>query len=215
MALRVLQLNDWRVKSALQHEALKGKKRIARGVFSAIYEGSKPNTVFKVSVDSFGYWMLNCFVAGVTHRHFPRIVKDYGEIGHTSVDKHDFSIFLVEMEKLEKLKVGSDTKRLASLIAKQQVRSTMKCVSCHTLNSDKGSTSTVDALADIIKSKNAIPRSVRNALKQLENFCQYYEGSRLDMHLGNFMQRANGELVITDPLMDVSAYDARISQHCR
>lgn len=210
MAIKVLRLDDWSVRSALRHEALKGKKCIARGAFSAVYEGSKPNTILKVSVDNLGYWMLNCCAAGVSHWHFPRIIENHGWIGDMKIGNVDFPIYLVEMERLEKLKVGSDAKRLARLLSGQQRRSTMKCVSPHGMKGD--STSTVDTLTDILNSKISLPRSIGNALKQLRDFCQYYDGARLDMHLGNFMQRKNGELVITDPLMDSVAFEARSRQ---
>lgn len=208
MAIKVLRLDDWRVKLALQHEALKGKKCIARGAFSAVYEGSKPNTVLKVSVDNLGYWMLNCRATKVSHWHFSRVIENHGCIGDMKIGGVDFPIYLVEIERLENLKVGSDAKRLATLLSKQQRRSTMKCIS---LNSQIGdSTSTVDAITDILNSRP--PRSVSNALKQLREFCESYAGARLDMHLGNFMQRKNGELVITDPLMDSVAFEARTNQ---
>lgn len=212
MAIKVLRLDDWSVKAALRHEALKGKKCIARGAFSAVYESGKPNTVLKVSVDNLGYWMLNCCAVGVSHWHFPRVIENHGCIGDMKIGGVDFPIYLVEMERLEKLKVGSDARKVARLLSKQQVHSTMKCVSRH---GDVSSTSTVDAISDILNSKVGLPRSVGNALKQLRDFCMSYDGARLDMHLGNFMQRKNGELVITDPLMDSVAFEARTRQIMR
>jgi hypothetical protein len=48
--------------------------------------------------------------------------------------------------------------------------------------------------------EKSLSTSVKNAIKQLCDFCHNMPGAILDMHMGNFMQRRNGELVITDPL---------------
>ncbi|MHB0928657.1 MAG: hypothetical protein ACYC3W_07020 [Candidatus Nanopelagicales bacterium] len=44
--------------------------------------------------------------------------------------------------------------------------------------------------------------TLRQAMQQLMFFCQSTQVGILDMHLGNFMQRANGDLVLTDPICD-------------
>jgi hypothetical protein len=213
MALKVLQLNDWRVKQALRHEALVGKKCIARGAFSAVYEGGRANTVIKVTTDSFNYWMLNCNVSAVDHRHFPRLVENYQDIGEISLNGQMFPIYAFEIERLQKLEIGSDTRKLASAIAQQHRSSKGKLTTARYRCRSKPM-SAAEQIEDIVKCAKNLPRSVKNALRQLENFCATCDdgGIQLDMHLGNFMQRKNGELVITDPLMDFNAYQARISQ---
>ena len=208
MAIKVLKLNDWRVKLALRHEALQGKKCIARGVFSAIYEGSKPNTVFKVTVDSFGYWMLNCAYYGVKHKHFPRIIEDHGVIGEIKLGCDEYPIYLFEMERLEKLEVGSGSRKVASGISSKSRRSIGKSYSRRCL----GDNDRASVVIGDMKKNTLIPRSIRSALGQLTEFCVNYPNASVDMHLGNFMQRKNGDVVITDPLMDGPLYDAMIRQ---
>lgn len=186
----------------MQHKALRGKKVIARGVFSAVYEGSRPNTVLKLTADSYGYRMLNDWACCVKHRHFPRVKIDHEQIGDFRMNGEHFPLFLFEMERLEKLATGSDARRLASRISREQNNCT----------NDNWNWPADDrarfGIMSMIETGN-LNKSIKNALGELEQFCGNNPGAVLDMHLGNFMQRKNGELVITDPLCDRLALKTR------
>jgi len=197
---KILKLDDWRVKLATQHEAIKGKKPIARGVFSAIYDGSRPNTVYKLTADSFGYWMLNCDYYGVKHRHFPKVFKNFGEVGEIKLGKKEFPLYLFEMERLER--VSGEAKKQAQAIVRQQGKTLTNAWQWPQLDR------AFFCVQDMLRSKS-FSRSVLNAFAQLEEFCCNYPGAALDMHIGNFMKRKNGELVITDPLMDKAVMAAK------
>lgn len=197
---KALRLDHCEVKSALRHPLLEGKKPIGRGCFSAIFEGTRKNTVLKLTVDDIGYWLFNCWAAKVEHRHFPRIIDSHGDIGTVKLGGTDYPLFLFEMEKLEKIQHGTDTKRLAMKI--QDTARTASNKACLWMRDDLRSAMMVQHMMQ----DTALPRSIRNALGQLENFCCNYPDGQMDLHINNMMQRKNGDLVITDPLANMSIW---------
>ena len=190
---KVLQLNDPMVKQALKHEALKGNKLIGRGAFSMVFEGSKSNTVYKVTLDDVNYWMLNCWSAGVSHKHFPKVYKNFGGIGDVSINKNSHTIFMYEMERLNKLERGTEASNVSNLLAKLEVASFGKVFNYGPIDRAQFQ------IQDMMRSK-LLPRSIMNALRQLEEFACNYGHIGLDMHRANFMTRKNGTLVMSDPI---------------
>lgn len=205
-AIKALRLDNPDVKNVMQHRLLKGKKPIARGVFSAIFEGTQKNTVLKMTVDDVSYWMLNDVYSHVTHRHFPKALVNHQDIGKTNVNGEILPIYLYEMEKLEKLDRVSDNRRLAREICNGEDRASHQVMTVWT-----DPMHSVNVLAGMIQD-NSLPRGIRNALSQLSDFCRLVPGGTLDMHIGNFMQRKNGELVITDPLANMVIQQAAVKQ---
>lgn len=190
---KVLQFNDPMVKQALKHEALKGKKLIGRGAFSMVFEGSKPNTVYKVTLDDVNYWMLNCCAAGVSHKHFPKVYNNFGAIGDVSINKNSHTIFMYEMERLNKLERGTEASNVSTILTKLQNASFGNVFKYGPINR------ALFQIQDMMQSKS-LPKSIMNALRQLEEFAYSYEHIGLDMHRANFMMRKNGTLVLSDPL---------------
>jgi hypothetical protein len=205
MSITALRLSDFAVKMARNHPAIKGKNPIARGCYSAVFEGSKPNTVFKLTIDNFGYWMLNCYAARVRHHLFPKAVQSFGMVGETKINGEKYPIHLFEMEKLNKLERSGEARKQAMAIATTRNKSS--------LNTGKIQIGDIPYFTLLEMAKNtSLSRMVRNALGELATFCSNYPGGKLDMHMGNFMQRKNGSLVITDPLMDLNVFDARTKE---
>lgn len=200
MSVKALRLNCFGAKEAMRHPLLAGKKPIGRGVFSAVFEGTKIGRVLKMTVDDIGYWLFNDRVAAVSHRHFPRITNDFGIIGEVVVDRQCLPIFLYEMERLEKLSDLSPAKRLARLMVTKSSKTWSKY--CF-----RAEGATIAELQDLTRD-NSIPRSVKNALRQLEDFCHNFPNASLDMHMGNFMERKNGDLVLIDPLANMGIWQS-------
>lgn len=197
---KALRLDHLEVKLALRHPLLEGKKPIGRGCFSAIFEGTRKNTVLKLTVNDIGYWLFNCWATKVEHRHFPRIIDRHGDIGTVKLRGTDYPLFLFEMEKLEELQPNTDTKRLAKRIQTSVATASSKAGLW--MRDDLRSAMMVQHMMKDV----TLPRSIRNALGQLENFCCDYSGGQIDLHMGNMMQRKNGEFVITDPLANMSIW---------
>lgn len=193
---KALRLDCWDVKQILNsHPDLKGKKPIARGCFSAVFEGTRPNTVIKVTMDDIGYYMLNDGMFGIRGKHFPKVIKNHGEIGSIHRRGRNFSIYAFEMEKLEKLQTGSDARKIA--------RKTYHATG-DALRSAGYSNQCYDVLCFL--KVPGIQRSLRNAINQLRDFANYFNHGAIDMHMGNFMQRKDGTLVITDPIANMVIY---------
>lgn len=197
--IKALRLDQWGVKEARRHKPLEGKQIIGRGVFSAVFEGTRKNTVLKLTVDDIAYWSLNDIYVGVRHRHVPRVIANYREVGSAKINGRDYPIFLYEIERLER--VNGEARRLAKLIcnAESTSRQTLRGPGIFERPSaDK-------VFATMAKDK-ALPRSVRNALCRLAEFAENVPGGDVDLHMGNFMQRANGDLVLSDPIANMSIW---------
>lgn len=191
---KVLSLKDPGVQAVMRDPLLKGKKMIGRGMFAAVFEGCRPNTVIKLTADSAGYWLLNDGCMRVKHWHFPRVKENFGDVGEISIGKEKFPLFMFELERLERAR--GEARKLAKFVSEKEGRT-----HCCGYN-------TVEKLA-ILSDDRRLPRSTRNAMKEMQQFCSNYDNVALDMHLGNFMQRPNGELVMSDPVMDMVPYRAR------
>ena len=190
-----MKLNDYNVKRAIAgNPLLAGKKPIGRGAFSMVFDGPKPSSVLKLTIDRAGYYLLNCWVAGAKGKHFPRVRKNHKDIGVTTVKGEDYPIYLFEMERLLPNRRGTPARKEADAIQESSYH--------------RGGRTTGDCIGAIANDKSAaISRSVRNALQDLEVFAGNYDNLEIDMHSGNFMQRKDGTLVITDPFADKRLFD--------
>jgi hypothetical protein len=194
MSRVILRLDNWSVKRARNHPLLVGKKHFARGAFSAIFDGTRKNTVLKMTVDPISYGMLNWSFPYVNHRHFPRVVKNHSDIGEVRINGENYPIFLYEIERLEKLKVGGEARATAKLIKTSLMLASNSTPLWQRINIPY---TEIEAVAQ----DRALPKSIRNAMDQLSTFCSNIgDAFFIDMHMANFMQRKNGELVISDPL---------------
>lgn len=189
-AVKALRLDERGTKQALKHPLLQGKKRLGRGVFSLVFEGSRPDTVYKMTVDNYNYLVLNGNAA-TDNEHFPTVVNDHCRIGETSICNQSYPIYLYEMERLEKLRNNTAPNKLASTIAHFSESSPH----CWTKSSD---------ILGFLSQCDSLPNSVRNAFSSLCDWCDTHRPKSmcLDLHRGNFMQRPGGELVMVDPVMN-------------
>jgi len=194
---KALRLNDWSVKQAIESRPeLAGKKPIGRGLFSAIYEGTKPGRVLKVTVDDIGYWMLNDRCVGLSGKHFPKLYQNFGVIGEIKRGGSAFPIYMFEVERLEPLAAGSDARKIARATGNASYRAS--------LIAGGSRANCYDVLCEL--KVPGVARSVRRALSALRDFASYFSHGTLDMHMGNFMQRKDGTLVITDPIANMGIH---------
>lgn len=197
---KALRKDHLGVQMALRHPLLDGKKMIGRGVFSMVFEGTRKNTVLKMTVDNIGYYAFNDYMCGVRHKHFPRVTDCHGEIGTVRLGKHEESIYLYEMERLQPLKVGSEARRLARSIANAAATASGQ----HFWRTSEDIRAML-TFGSMLQDKS-LPRSIRNALQQLEEFCGRMPGGSVDLHMHNMMMRKNGDLVIIDPVANMQIW---------
>jgi hypothetical protein len=203
---KALRKDCWGVQAALRHPLLEGKKLIGRGVFSMVFEGTRKNTVLKMTVDNIGYYAFNDWVVGCRHRHFPRVVHSEGDIGSAKINGRDYSIYLFEMERLQPLAAGSEARRLARRIMNVSATASGKY---HWKTGDD--IRAMLTFGEMVRD-SSLPRSVRNAVQQLEEFCGNVPGGSVDLHMHNMMMRKNGDLVIIDPVANMKIWRESMEQ---
>lgn len=194
--MKALNLTAPGVKRARQLPQLKGKKPIGRGTFSALFDGERPDTVLKLTVDSTSYWMSNCCAAGCAGPHFPRVVRNHRDVGEVTVRGVTYPIFLYEVERLERLKTGGEAARqfrVFKSIAKQAT------TACSSIPNREAAPAVMEMMADLA-AKADLPGSLRHAISDLSNFVRAYDDVFIDIHRANVMQDSEGTLVINDPV---------------
>lgn len=194
--MAVLLLNHPGTRAALWHEKLRGKKRIARGEFSAVYDNG--DTILKVTADSTHYELFVGPFAIESSKHTPVIVENHGIIG----DQEDLPLYLIEVEKLVKVPAGSDAKRLARKIINQSCEAFSRSVTITKGDQNRASYLTFDALSK----EDCYSQELRDTFREIAMFIADFEHANFDLHMGNFMVRpSTGDLVIVDPLCNSQA----------
>ena len=201
--MSILQLRDPGVRRAMQHPALTGRKKLARGSFCAVYDAG--DTVLKLTCDAKQYALYADYTAP-TGDYFPRLVENHGHIGETS---SGLSIYLVEMEKLDR--VGRDapleTKRLArqllNSIEEPFDRSLHRHVGGRVPIVEAAKRASIEAL-DAVSEDESLPEDLRDSLADLGVFVSNYDCSA-DFHMANLMRRGN-QLVLNDVVTDIATF---------
>lgn len=188
---KILRLDDRGVRSLLKHPLLADKKIIGRGTFSAVFENDNGG-VSKLTADGINYDLFNSFMA-VEGVHFPRVTNSHNDVGEIKFNGDFHPIYLYEMERLQKLKPDTESKRVAKCLSKD-------CVPLSLIGPNKA---TYFEKFESIAEKWAVGfPSLHAALMELSQFASNYDNAEIDIHMANVMQRANGELVLVDPLCD-------------
>jgi hypothetical protein len=194
---KALNLSDAGVKAARCHEAIIGKKVLARGSFSAVFDTG--NTVHKLTLDQYAYMLSTDQVIGCSSRHFTQVLFNHGEIGE--VDGHPLYLFECELEKLPK---SGPLRALARRVCRQATTHATSHLRFH--RKREGLTLAIQELS----MDESLPESVQEAFAELHQFASNVEeGWGLDLHSANLMVRPTDDtLVISDPLADVKTRDA-------
>jgi hypothetical protein len=181
---KLINLRDKGVRGALLHPIIQGKKRLARGVYSVVFEGQ--DSVFKLTVDRVAY-ELAAQQADWKCPGLPLTVALHGEIGST---EDGIPLRLIELERLAPLARGSKERSACLAIGKRVAQSRHR----FDLASDQ-----LGEVAPFIETN-----ILREAVEHLSDFAKARSSyAVLDLHGGNFMQRpSTGEPVITDPFLD-------------
>jgi hypothetical protein len=194
---KALRTSDAGIKKARMHPAIAGKKIMARGAFSAVFDNG--DTVLKLTLDQYAYMLGTDQVIGCQGRHFTEVSYNYGDVGE--VDGH--AVYLFECEKLEPLPKGGENRALARRICTQATTHANTHLRFHKRR--EGLTLALQELS----MDEALPESLQEAFADLHKFASNVEdGWGLDLHSKNLMVRpADGALVISDPLADIATRD--------
>lgn len=213
--MKILLLNDPSVVSLKKtHEALKGRKLIASGIFSGIYESGNAETVLKLTTCSATYNMFTNNEMKFDDVHSPKIIKNYGQVGtyligknvketrHTKPDPKLVPLYLFEVEKLEKISKGANrsfalnlTYELRQRLSQRQYGSSVRQATAKIL----------EELADTVPGF-AQHLTLLGYFKKLNYFVQSYNDAFYDIHAANLMQRKDGTIVFSDPVGSIDIY---------
>nr|EKU0941006.1 hypothetical protein [Acinetobacter baumannii] len=214
--MNIFILNDQSVKTVRNtHSALKGKKLIARGQFSGVYESGNSDTVLKLSIDAMGYESLfGPYSLSRESNHFTRPIRDFGKVGEFIVGKNisktaitqpktmPVPMYLYEIERLHKLPVKGPNRSLVNRICKK-LRILNGCSFIDDRH-ERNITCLMDlAFDDHLKDHPSLSMSFLTMAKFLKQNSDAFP----DLHTGNFMQRQDGTLVISDPVGSTSIYE--------
>jgi hypothetical protein len=187
---KLFSANDKGVRLALKHLPLKDLPVIGRGVYSIILGDGA--SIFKLTVDRSAYELAERQVQWKCCA-LPEIIELYGVVGTTDIG---LPLYLIKMERLDKLVTGSAERKRCMSISRQ-LKKYLKVIDPH---------------SDRLRRVNAgqMPDEVGRALHLLADFVESRDESiNMDLHVANFMLRpVTGEIVITDPFMDMDVRDA-------
>ncbi|WP_354734515.1 hypothetical protein [Acinetobacter nosocomialis] len=213
--MKILLMNDPSVIAIRKnHEALKGRKLIASGMFSGIFESGNPNTVLKLTACPASYFLLTDETLKIEDIHSPKLIKNYGQVGEYLVGKNVkethltkpnrklVPLYLFEVEKLEK--IGKGENRSLALNLTYELR--RRLANLEHGHSVRGATAKIlTELAKELPQLQNLP-TVATYIKKLNQFVANYGDAFYDIHAANLMQRPDGTVVFSDPVGSIDIY---------
>jgi hypothetical protein len=180
--MKILHLDDYGVAAVRRNPALRGKKVLARGTFGAIFDGSRPDTVFKLTLDGMHHAYLTDGCFGPSGPHAPLVVEDVGDVGETSKGE---TLYLVELERLTAMPRACAERRLVTKAMR------------HVLGKGEGKLPEDDAALP------GLPASLAEFFAQVNNFALNF-ACHVDGAVGNnyMLRPGDGTLVASDPVYD-------------
>lgn len=178
----VMSLKDPAVASVRRtHPLLRGTRVLGRGSFCVVFETAQTDRVLKLTTDRahVDYLLDGCSPQG---EHKPRVLADHEEVGTTS---RGLPMYLLEVERLQRIKRGTPNGTLAQRIVRFADKHR------HFPDELRDVPALTSALADFMGVLNIF----------ISNF-SYMRDAKFD----NFMQRADGTLVFSDPVYDHSLF---------
>ena len=195
------------VREILNSDLIKGRKEIGRGAFSIVYEGDTPDTVLKLTVDHVAYMFLNDGAKRCWHDEersvFTRVTKDHGIVGEARCYNSSYNVYVFECERLNRIHGNSSIAKKGAI--KRFIRS---------YSNSFGKVKSPMPLAQVRREAVVQMTSVdmesdimNEAVMVLADFIRHVDDAQPDFHVGNFMQRNNGEVVMSDPVCDGTMLD--------
>lgn len=213
---KILLLNSKEVKRARSHPTLKGKKLIASGMFSGVYEGNSPETVLKLTICPASYAMLTD-PRFVNNPHATKLVNNYGQVGEfmtgtnvietklTKPVKRLVPMYLVEIERLHKT-ANNAAKKVAAHVSQATRKAIMS-----TREDESHRKNQAKALRELAKSSKLIG-NIESYAQYFEHLIAFVEGNKnafFDMHQANTMMRVDGTVVFSDPIGSNDVYETQ------
>lgn len=183
MAVTVLSAKDPGIRAFIQsHARLRDAKRIGKGTFCHVFETADPTRVLKLTAD-FAHTAYLTDRMAPQGRFKPVVHADFKAVCETLCG---LSVHLLEVERLQKIRRGSPNGRLVSRILRF-VNKTGGCA--------------YGRLPTHEDELPWLPADLGEFLQEVNDFPPLFN-CQLDLHWANFMERADGTLVLSDPVCD-------------
>lgn len=114
-ATKMFARNEKAVRLALEHPLLGGRQLSARGAYSMVFCGSE--SVFKLTADRIAYELAECQLLWKCH-NLPEVKGLHGKVGATD---DGIPLFLLEIELLQRLGVGTNERKLCLSVGRKSV----------------------------------------------------------------------------------------------
>lgn len=182
-------------REKLNHPLIRDKKILGTGLFSTVFDNG--DTVLKLTIDNYSHDLFG------DHRfhsvYMPKETHSWGCLGPYGTDGQHF--WLLEMEKLDKLKPGMNGYKFVTQIEKLvfQARQHMEfeVPSAITL---------IDTMWDLAPREIAGKDDLWDHLMDLADFADHHN-AMIDTHRGNWMRRrGGGPIVFADPLVNINTW---------
>lgn len=204
--MRVLKLNDTGTKLALKSDTFQQSRWkledlpvLGRGKFSIVYDNG--DSALHLTCDPSSYALHCDGVAAVKSKHFSKVLKDHGVVGHQGAG--DLTLYAFETEKLVPLRGFNQARKLYKQII--NLYDYFNGVGVYERR-DLRAARYQKVLGCIIAEKS-IGHSLKVALSELSHFLMQFNDVALDLHAANFMVRPEcGTLVLNDPVVDYGVY---------
>ena len=188
--VKVMSRKDTNVNSFVNSdERLRNARMLGRGSFSQVFDTPDPARVFKLTADAaHTSYLLDCYSPQGPFK--PVVYEDYGVVCTT---KTGIDVYLLEMERLHKVRRGTPNGRL--------VRQIVHFVRLRTYWDRQ--------LPMVEDDLTWLPAELADFMGELNYFVWNFNWA-LDIGWQNFMERADGTLVLSDPVIDYETYQAHV-----
>lgn len=173
---------------AFSHPAFDGLEMIGEGEYSRVYALDEER-VLKV-MDCAATHAFLTDSARPRNRHYPIVHRDYGEVGRTD---RGHPLYMVEMERLQPLEVGSLPWALAGNIARSYEEGCRSFVQF-------GESMTMLAFRGLLRTPLGLSEDLSEALASLYRFVEDNQLRADFLKTDNIMVRRDGTLVFSDPV---------------
>jgi hypothetical protein len=197
--LGVKKFYDSTVEEVL-HSMSSDYQEVGRGSFGVTLKNSSKPTVVKFWVVDSSYDDFINYVADHPSKYLPKLYSKPKKISSFFIRPKNFpeKIHYVKMESLIRLKNEDDVDMLSYIFSDLADLHTRKDVDHFIEKLKDGKDSKYSEWSRLEKLVDDIPKFLHEMFEMLRHLLN--GKNDLDIHEDNIMQRANGELVITDPI---------------
>ena len=205
--LGVKKFYDSTVEDVL-HSIAGDYQEVGRGSFGVTLKHSSKPTVVKFWVSDSSYDDFINYVATHPSKYLPKLYSKPKELSSFFTRPKNFpeKVHYVKMEKLEKLKNDDDADMISTIFGELSNFHNKKDVDHLIEQLEEAKDNEYSEWSRLENLVDDIPNFLYEMFEMLHHLLN--GKNNLDIHEENIMQRANGELVITDPIYNIKDFNS-------